>query len=289
MPAAVALGNFDGVHLGHVYLLQYTRSIAKSKNLEPMAFTFAPHPHRYYGHDVPMICTHDQKTIIMEQAGVKIFLAAFDDKFAALDPEMFMSEYITRHLNAKAVIVGDDFRFGANRAGDVNTLRNYCEANGIECHILPKLALGDTPISSTLIRGLVAKGDMAEVLKYLGRYYSCIGKVVQGDGKGTKIGFPTANLSLFSELLPPDGAYAGFLYIDGQQYKAMVYTGMRPTIDSARERRFEVHILDLEHKSLYGLVLEVYIVQKIRGCVKFNSIDELKKQLEKDRRVIISI
>jgi riboflavin kinase/FMN adenylyltransferase len=200
-----------------------------------------------------------------------------------------MSEYIEKRLNTKAVFVGSDFRFGAGRAGDVDMLRNYCEERGVECHIISKLSLGGTEISSTVIRKLVEQGEISELPQYLGRYYSCIGEVVKGDGQGNIIGFPTANLNLFSELLPPDGVYAGYLLIDELRYVAMIYIGLRPTVNTAEERRFEVHILGLEGKSLYGHTLEVYIVQKIREDIKFSGMEELKKQLAKDRKSIINI
>ncbi|MDR2883749.1 MAG: riboflavin biosynthesis protein RibF [Deferribacteraceae bacterium] len=277
---AVCIGNFDGVHLGHASLLQ----AMLARGLAPVVCTFLPHPQKYYKKNTPMICTFEQKMALLASAGVEIcYNVPFNAELAALEPSVFFREYIEERLHAKAVIVGSDFRFGKGRTGDSVLLKRLCLERNIECIVVPQLEHGGVQISSTVIRNIVLAGDVAEVPNYLGRYYSCVGEVVAGDQMGRTIGFPTANLKLLSELLPPEGVYSGYTYVDGKRYTAMIYRGTRPEVGE----RFEVHLVDYSGRELYGDTLEVFIVQKIRDCMKFSSLEELKEQLERDKEKIL--
>lgn len=288
-PAAVALGNFDGVHLGHRYLLEQMLKTAAVRSLLPVVCTFAPHPEKYYNIKISMISTVRQKMALLEDIGVEVcFQAVFDSVFANLSPENFMAEYIEKRLNAKAVIAGDDFRFGKDRLGDIKLLEGFCEKRGIALFAVPRLETGGNPISSTIIREAAAAGDMEKIPKYLGRHLSCAGTVVYGDKTGQKLGFPTANIELESELTPPDGAYAGYIDIDNIRRTVMLYIGKRPTVANNGTRRFEFHIIDWRG-DLYGKYLEVFIAKKIRDDCRFNSADELRAQLERDKTLALGL
>ena len=286
-PTAVALGNFDGLHLGHRYLLERMLETADTHTIIPAVCSFTPHPEKYYGTMVPMISTTGQKTELLKEIGVKLFFQAlFDLSFATLPPERFMEEYIEKRLNAKAVIVGDDFRFGKDRQGDISSLEEFCKRRGMILLAVPRLEIDGKPISSTTIREAVASGNMEKVPKYLGRYFSCAGTVIHGDETGRKIGFPTANIDPESELLPPDGIYAGYLDRNGVRHAAMIYVGNRPTVTDSGARRLEAHIIEYSG-DLYGEYLEIFIVKKMREDRKFGSVDELRAQLERDKTAVL--
>lgn len=291
MPSAVALGNFDGVHLGHKHLISQMLGMSMEMGVVPTVCTFSPHPEKYYGSNTPMISTQEQKLSIFSSMGVRCcFIAKFDAKFAALEPTVFLEKYLVERLQARAVIVGDDYHFGKNRAGNTTVMKQFCGAYGIALHVIPRIEYKGTIISSSLIRKLVAERRLDEIPHYLGRYISCIGEVIHGDKLGAKLGFPTANLRLDSELTPPNGVYAGYVMMRGFKKPALIYSGKRPTITNKDgEQRFEVNIINENLGDLYGEHLEVFITNFLRGEEKFASTDLLKEAMENDRQAALSI
>lgn len=282
---SVALGNFDGVHLGHQLLLEYTKRLAGKLGAIPAVCTFKPHPERFYGKRTPLICTMEQKMELLERYGAEVcFLTAFNKAFSELSPEEFMQKHIIERMNAKAVVVGSDFRFAKNREGDAQMLKKFCDSRKVECEVVQRLTEGGEPISSTRVRERLAEGRVDIIPDLLGRYISFSGVIVRGDRIGSTIGFPTANLQLENELLPPDGVYAGYTFVSGKMYAAMSYLGTRPTVSNANERRFEVNIIDYEGGDMYGKKLEVFLTKQIRGGQKFSGLEELKEQLTLDKQ-----
>lgn len=284
---AVALGNFDGVHLGHRFLINQMLDVAENNGLASCVFTFNPHPMRFYGKQIFLISTHEQKMELLKKAGAKYcYEATFNETFAALSPEDFIRKYLIERLNAKVIVIGDDFGFGSGRQGNAEFMKNFCAQNGLKYRVVSRLDVGGKTVSSSLIRDRVLNASVSDVPRYLGRFYSCIGTVVKGDSIGTKIGFPTANLQLESELVPHEGVYSGIIIIDGNTHSAMIHIGRRPTVNNSGELRFEVHILNFKYKELYGRKLEVFITNFVRDNKKFSDLDALKAQLKRDKEIV---
>ncbi|GAB7140655.1 bifunctional riboflavin kinase/FAD synthetase [Deferribacterales bacterium RsTz2092] len=285
---SVVIGNFDGMHLGHQLLFNVVLKLAEEHGFTPAVATFSPHPAKIYS-DVKLIYTEEQREALIRACGIKDYnVIPFDKAFATLTPDEFLIEYLVGRLNVGAVAVGSDFHFGSHRAGTPQLLKTFCEEHGIICHVLDKLSLDGNIVSSTAIRDALGRGDIGLANRYLGRDMEYIGRVVEGDRIGATIGFPTANLQVYNEQLPADGVYAGYVVIEGQCRPAMVYVGLRPTLKTKLERRFEVHIIDYTpEKSLYGATLRVSLTHRLRGERKFNSLDELQAQLRIDKEAAL--
>jgi riboflavin kinase/FMN adenylyltransferase len=285
-PTAVAIGNFDGVHLGHRLLIERMCKTAAEIYAEPSVMTFKPLPSHCFGMDIKLITTYEERTKLIAALGVKnLFEVCFDIKFASYTPEQFISEYLVKRLNAKAVLVGDDFRFAKDRSGDTKNLGEFCAQKSIYFESIPKLWLDGGVVSSTSIRELVLSGEVAEAARLLGRYFSRTGKVTNGEGVGRKIGFPTANIEAGCGLVPADGVYGGIARLNGKLYQAMIYVGVRPTINGSK-RRFEVNLLGYSGDEFYGETITVEFVSFIRPEIKFNSLAELERQIKADRKRI---
>ena len=285
-PVAIALGNFDGVHLGHSYLIKKMQAKAHQQELSSAVCIFSPHPQHYYKRFIPLLNTREQKFKLLEETGTDfLFQVAFTEAFAQMQPEAFIENYLIKRLQVKAVIVGDDFRFGYGRRGNTKLLIDYCTGKGLVCESIARIKINNEIVSSSRIREKILEGRLDEVPPLLGRNYSCIGTVVRGDGIGHKLGFPTANLAVESELIPQEGVYLGYLVFRAVRYKAMIYIGKRPTVISSGERRFEVFILDFPDIDIYNESLEVFLSKQIRQSKRFESMEELKSQLTEDKAV----
>ncbi|MDR2869684.1 MAG: riboflavin biosynthesis protein RibF [Deferribacteraceae bacterium] len=296
LACTVALGNFDGVHLGHQRLLARVVAFAQELGARPAVCTFYPHPLKYHKRaepaglkDVQLICSQEEKYGLLARYGIAAcFVAAFDADFAALSPEEFVQIYIVEKMQAKAVVVGSDYNFGRDRVGTATVLKELCEARGIRCEVIERLNVDNEPVSSSRIRRMILAGDYDKLPMLLGRFMEYTGIVGHGEQLGTKIGYPTANMQLDNEILPPDGVYAGYTTIYGRKYPIMAYMGTRPTVSSSQRRGFEVNIIGYEAaKPLYGSILAITIIAKIRDGKKFASVDELKAQLAKDQQTAI--
>jgi riboflavin kinase / FMN adenylyltransferase len=261
LPAArrsVALGTFDGVHLGHVRVIE----AARKAGLRTTVVTFHPHPRAVLGGHVELLATLERRLELLEGAGVEdVLVLHFDERLAALSPEGF-AEGILRGVGAETVVAGETFRFGRGREGDLEQL----ERLGFDVRRVP---LAEN-VSSSLIRQLVHAGDLERAARVLGRPPEVEGIVVRGDGRGRELGFPTANLDVPADLLvPPDGVYAG--WAGGR--RAAVSIGTNPHFDGV-ERRVEAHLLDFD-ADLYGERLVVELWSPIRDQRRFDSLDEL--------------
>ncbi|MCM1082527.1 MAG: bifunctional riboflavin kinase/FAD synthetase [Clostridium sp.] len=276
--SAVALGKFEGLHKGHMLLLDKIAALSNENKFASVVLTV----------NVPsdkVIHIPRERFSILEHAGIQIAAECeFSSEFAKMSPEDFVKKILVDRLGAKYVVVGEDFRFGCKRSGDVNTLRRLGEKLGFSVIAFEKLMIDNITVSSSLIRTLIEQGDMERVSLYMGREYSISGTVTRGKMLGRELGFPTANIiPAKDKLLPADGVYCSSVCIDNVIYKAITNIGQNPTTDTDKVTRVETHIINYSG-DLYGRDLTVSIKSFLRGEIKFNSINELKNQLEKDKQ-----
>ena len=274
-PIALAIGNFDGMHLGHQALLHKLCEHAAAKNLTPALMTFEPHPREFF---TPLnaparLSNLREKLELFEQAGIqKVFVCAFNKRFAAINAPDFLS-ILRNKLNANTILVGEDFKFGAKRTGTVADFK----ANGFDLISLPRVDYAGERVSSTRVRDALFSGNLALAAALLGRNYSVSGKVVHGAKRGRELGFPTANIHMRHERPALSGVYA--VKLDG--LNAVANLGVRPTISGVPKLLLEVHVLDF-NDDLYGKHVHVEFLHKIRIEMKFESLDVLKAQIAAD-------
>lgn len=281
-PTAVAIGNFDGVHAGHRAVLETLLARARATGSLAVAYTFDPAPTAVLApaRHQPRILRVDDRVRLLLAAGVDaVVVEPFTREYAARPAAWFAEHVLGEALNARTVVVGYDFRFGAGRTGDAGTLRALLPEADVVA-IDPRSADG-APVSSSRIRKLVARGEVAEAAALLGRPHRLAGVVVRGDARGRTLGFPTANLANEVELTPADGVYAVRVYGAGPAPRdGVMNIGTRPTVNGS-DRRFEVHVFDFAG-DLYDAPLEVELIAHIRGEQRFASLDALKAGIAAD-------
>ncbi len=273
---ALAIGNFDGMHLGHQTLLAQLVEVAKKHNLTPAVMSFEPHPREFFTpQNAPArLSTLREKLEYFEQAGVaQVYVCRFNQAFAQISAHEFMSDILRKKLNANTILVGEDFRFGAKRSGSVTDFRD----NGFDLISPPQVQQNNERVSSTRVRDALAAGDLAQASALLGRPYSISGKVVHGAKRGRQLGFPTANVHMRHERPALIGVYA--VKLDG--LNAVANLGVRPTIAGVPKLSLEVHVIDFAG-DLYGKHVHVEFVHKIRDEKKFDGLDALKVQIAAD-------
>jgi riboflavin kinase / FMN adenylyltransferase len=295
-PTAVTIGNFDGVHRGHQAMLEVVVKAARERRLKPAALSFAPSPGVFFakraGKTPPakLQRTRDKLACIWAVGVEHIQLARFNEAMAAMSPDEFCDRWLRDALNAKWVIIGDDFRYGKGRAGDVKTLHAWCSANGVECYVMPAVKAMDVRFSSTLAREMLRDGDCTTAAAILGRPYRISGKVAHGDKLGRTIDFPTINIPLW-EPLPLSGIFAVRVYgvelslganAAGQGFVlGAANVGTRPTVKENGKPLLEVFLLDFSG-DLYGKRVVVEFVKRIRPEEKFDSLATMTTQMHKD-------
>lgn len=283
----VAIGNFDGVHLGHQAILAECIKRAKKNDGNAVLLTFEPHPRRYFHPEetFKLLNTFQVKTRIIESFGADItYTTEFNKTFAELSPEDFARKFLHEKIGCKEVVVGKNFRFGKDRAGTLEDLVRYGEELGFKVIVPEPVIVDGKIVSSSEIRNLLSEGNVALAAKMLGRYYTLEGKIIRGDNMGAALGFPTANIRLPNELIPKYGIYAAradFLKTDGFGTKdGVVYIGSKPTFDK-KALSLEVHIFDLD-MDLYEKRLKVTLIDWIRDDERFESETALSSQIRKD-------
>ena len=276
--SVVVIGNFDGVHRGHQAVLRQARGIADADGLACVVLTFDPHPREVLGGTArPPLTTLARRIELLRAHGADdVAIQPFSLEFAAWSPDRFARDLLAARLSARAVVVGENFRFGAKRAGDLPKLRELGAELGFRAEAAQVDGDAKGPFSSTRVRQALAAGDLAEATLVLGRPHSLSGTVEEGDRVGRKIGFPTANLGGVVELLPPYGVYA--IRADGRA--GVMNIGVRPTVGGS-SLRIEAHLFDFDG-DLYGTAMRVELIGRIRGEQKFSGLDELKAQIAKD-------
>jgi riboflavin kinase / FMN adenylyltransferase len=275
-PLALAIGNFDGLHLGHQALLAKTVEVAKSQQLKPAVMTFEPHPREFFTpQNAPArLSSLREKLEYFQEAGIAdVFVLRFNQAFSAITAQDFMHKMLRESLNANTILVGGDFCFGAKRKGTVQDLI----AAGFELIDFPAVKVGGERVSSTLVRNALASGDLAQAMHLLGRPYSISGKVVHGARLGRQLGYPTANVHMRHERPAFTGVYA--VKLDGREGVANL--GVRPTIAGVPKLMLEVYVFDFEG-DLYDQHVHVQFFEKIRDERKFDGLDALKAQIALD-------
>lgn len=280
----LTLGVFDGLHLGHQKIMETVVERAKATNSVPTAITFDPHPRAVLHPQSapPLLQTLDQRLANFEVLGIKqAIVIRFSQEFAAQNAETFIREIISERLQAREVYLGAGFEFGKNRGGNIALLKKMSEELGFYADEVEEIRLRGHRISSSRIRGLLAEGKVNLARRMLGRPYGVEGQIVRGDQRGRTIGFPTANLHPHNRVIPKFGVYATANLIDGTWRRSITNVGIRPTFAGDKEPSIESYIFDFDG-DLYGDVLRVRFLHRIRDERKFNGIEELKDQIKKD-------
>ena len=286
-PTVLTLGVFDGLHLGHQRIMQTVVERAKAVGAAATAITFDPHPRAvlYPESAPPLLQTLDQRLANFEVLGIEqAIVVPFTLEFAAQPAEYFLTNIIRDRLHAKEVYLGKGFAFGKDRGGNIELLRKMSGELGFTADEIDEVQLRGMRISSSKIRKLLDAGSVNLARRMLGRPYGVEGVIIRGNRRGHTIGFPTANLKPRNRVIPRYGVYATATLIDGMWRKSITNIGVRPTFESDADPSIESYIFDFDG-DLYGDVLRVRFLYRIRDERKFNGIDELKAQIEKDSRV----
>ena len=279
----VALGNFDGVHLGHQAILRRARQHADRLGIPVVCYTFQPHPTLELKPQSPLklLMTYEEKREWIAHLGVdRCVEERFTLEFSKTKAEEFFKEILVGRLHARVVVVGTNFNFGRNREGSTRSLDENCRAAGVILEAVPPLEWEGQPVSSSRIREALSQGDVRTAGRMLGRSFFYRAEVVHGDKRGRTIGFPTANMRCAEKFPLKPGVYASSIVWRGVEYRSVTNIGTRPTFDST-ELKIETHVLDRDF-DLYGEQLEVRFHERIRDERKFSSVEELKQQIASD-------
>ncbi len=279
----LTIGVFDGVHLGHKYLLSQLTEQARERNLLSGVVTFNQHPQEALSPQtkLPFLTNLAQRIKLMKNEGVgAIITLSFTAELAQLSARQF-ANLLKKYLRMRGLVLGADFALGKDREGDSDTLRRLGEDMDFTVTVILPIMVNGEVVSSTAIRNALANGDMKKVLQLIGRPFSLNGRVIKGTGRGTELGFPTANLDIDQrQALPADGVYATWSHIDNQIYQSMTNIGKQLTFGGG-QRTIEVYILDY-HDNLYGHELTIDLMERLRGEKQFGTAEELKKQISED-------
>jgi riboflavin kinase/FMN adenylyltransferase len=279
----LTIGVFDGVHLGHKALLSEIKIQAKQLNALSCVVTFRYHPDELLSPNksLPYLTSLNQRVKLLKAEGIDLVVTlTFNAELAALEALEFIG-LLQKYLKMRGLVVGPDFALGKGRKGNIEYLRRVGQEMGFTVITVPPVEVNHETVSSTAIRNALADGNMKRVESFAGRYFDFTGKVVRGEQRGRKLGFPTANIDVHPrQALPPFGIYATLAHIGGKTYQSVTSIGIRPTFSEGR-RTIEVYILDFE-KDIYGKELKVDFIEKLRDEKKFNSVDELTEQIAAD-------
>jgi len=290
--SVVTIGTFDGIHLGHKKILSRLIKSSKNKDLNSVVLTFFPHPriilNKY--NEVKMIDTLDEKIIHLNEIGIdSLIIHPFDKNFSLLSANQFIKDFLVDKLKIKHIIIGYDHRFGKGREASVTDLKNYADDYDFTVEEIKAQEIEKITVSSTKIRNSINQGDIKTTEKYLGRYFNLTGKVVKGDGLGKKINYPTANIFIEEtyKIIPKDGVYLVETIIKDKLFNGMMNIGHRPTIGT-KNKSIEVHLFNF-NEDIYGQVISIKMISKIRDEKKFSSIQALKEQLVKDENYCLKL
>jgi len=268
---------FDGVHLGHRKILEDAVTKAKSIKGTSVVLTFWPHPQREES-----LHSLEHRLRLINELGIDVSIVInFNKRFANISATDFVKNILAKRIGARYVYVGENFRFGRNGEGDVLTLQDAAEIYRFRLKVSSVIGIKNKPISSTLIRSLIKKGDLSTAQKLLGRPVSILGTVIKGASRGKKLGFPTANIDPHHEVIPARGVYAVKVYLCGDRFIGVCFIGSKPTFSKRNSRNIEVHIFNFK-KNIYAKFLEIQFSKKIRDEKKFKSAKDLSRQIQKD-------
>lgn len=291
--AIVTQGTFDGVHAAHRVIINRVKELAKQHGGETVVMTFDPHPRMVLfpdEHGLRLLHTLDEKIEALEQEGIDhLIVIPFTKEFSRLTSLQFIRDIIVNKIGTKVLVIGYDHRFGKNREGTFEHLKDFSSLYGFEVEEIPEQDVDEVAVSSTRIRLALEAGDIKTANKYLSKPYSISGMVVKGKQLGRTIGYPTANIVVLdpAKLIPADGVYAVEVFFNNTWYGGMLNAGYRPTVDG-KTHSIEVHLFDFS-QDLYDRNVTIRYVDKLREEIRFNSLEELKNQLEKDKLHAIAV
>ena len=281
----IALGSFDGLHLGHLSLVRKVKSLAKENKSKSIVFTFRNHPRRFINSNnkIELIMTNEEKINVLQKEGIDILVFQdFDEKMMKMMPDEFIS-WLCKTYNVKGIVVGFNFKFGYKNLGNVELLEKLQEKYNYKLYVMEPCMINDEVISSTLIRNELLQGNVNKVFNMLSRPFMLCGKVVDGKKLGRTIGFPTANLEVKGKkVIPKKGVYYTNVEVNGKIFKGITSIGNNPTVNGI-DLTIETYILDFNN-DIYDKEINVYFIDRIRDEVKFNNIEELITQLKKDKK-----
>jgi riboflavin kinase / FMN adenylyltransferase len=284
-PLFLAIGVFDGVHLGHQAVISTSTRHAHSADGTPVVVTFDPHPAKVLRpNDAPhlLTATHHKIALIRSLGVGHLLVIKFDKEFAETSPENFVEQLVRNSKPLREICVGHEWSFGKNRAGNLDLLKKFGARFNFDVVGIPPVKTNGAVVSSTAIRQAVEAGNLTKAAEMLGRNYTILGTVTGGEKLGKKIGFPTANLSAHSEQFPPDGVYFAEAWLEGVLFHGVVNLGYRPTVSTGEpERILEIHLLDFD-RDIYGEDLEIRFVRYLRPEKKFENVDALVRQIGVD-------
>ncbi len=281
--SVITIGNFDGLHKGHQVLIKEAVKSANTKGIKSILFTFENHPSNYFAKSpIKNIITNKEKLNRVKRLGIDIVvMIPFDEYMTKISPIEFVKEILIEKLGAKKIVVGHDFTFARKKEGNTKLLGKLSNEYGFELEIINPIKINDIRVSSTYIRELVAEGCVEKVKEYLGYNYEIKGQVIKCKQLGRTIGFPTANIEISDDLLiPRNGIYVTRVYVDGNVHYGATNIGYNPTVNG-NKLSIETNILNFD-EDIYGQVIKIEFLERIRDEKKFNSLDELKAQLKKD-------
>lgn len=285
---AITIGNFDGVHLGHRDFLNSIKKDCNEESAKMLVVTFVPHPSQILR---PKSCflinSYSERRELLEENGVDYLLEIdFDRDFSTLSPEVFLDKFIFSYKNIFKIYLGHDFSFGANKSGTHPLVKNICEKKNINLVLQNEFKLNGIQISSTNVRKCILEGDVENSNKLLGRKFFLSGRVIKGQGRGKQIGFPTANMEYSKEsVIPSLGVYITETSIGNMIYQSVTNIGINPTFNSGEDIHLETHLLNFS-RDIYGEVVRVSFIKKIRNEVKFKSVNELIFQINSDLEMV---
>lgn len=290
----ITFGSFDGVHLGHRFIFEIMQSLAKEVDGETVVTTFDPHPRKViYPKDSSMslITTTAEKIELLKQLNIDhLVILPFSIEFSQMSPAEYIESFIIKHYKPHTIVIGYDHRFGLNRQGNIDTLKAYANEGHFAVKEISQKKIDSMKISSTEIRKAIKQGEIDKANTLLGHRYRMSGSVIHGEKLGEKLGYRTANLNPTSseKLIPFPGIYAVFVHYDGFQYKGMLYIGTKPTIRANGQKSIEVHIIEF-NEIVYGKTIEIEFIEFIRPDATFNSLEELKAEIDSDKQLSLKI
>jgi riboflavin kinase/FMN adenylyltransferase len=284
----VTIGNFDGCHLGHQQIIAAARALAAAEDLPVTAVTFDPPPDLVIRpDDAPQLLSPPafKSQLLLDHGADWVVTIAATMDLLSMSPEAFIDEIIVGRFAPRHMVEGHDFFFGAKRAGNVELLAQAGSSRGFDVCVVDPITVeidGESQrVSSTLVRSLVGRGDLPAAIACLGRPFTLFGQVVRGEGRGRQLGFPTANLDTGRQMPPADAVYAGAAYIGGEEYAAAVSIGTKPTFAQG-PHTVEVYLIDAPNTEYYGQLIGVALLEKLRDQIKYDSAEDLVKQMQKD-------
>lgn len=286
--SVVTVGTFDGVHEGHQSLIKVLIQEAKARNARSVLVTFDPHPRDIINpqHSLGLLTTLEERAELLTRCGLdELVVIPFDRDFSLLTSHEFIMNYVVKKIGLSCFVIGYDHKFGRDRDGTYETVTKIGKEENFDVRLVHAHEVKAITVSSTAVRkALITEGNVTVAQQYLGHPYRIIGTVVNGDQRGRTIGFPTANIKLENskKIIPKNGVYAVKVKVLGKTHGGMMNIGVRPTVTEGIEKTIEVHVFDFS-KMIYGKLLDIYFVARLRDEMKFNSLQELIAQLNKDK------